>query len=186
MQRPHLEVVTDAGTFVVEVHSDTAPNTVAYVLDLVDRAAYDGSGFYRSTTLGRDRKPLIQGGPWAEVMCGVTDVGPDIDLLEHFETTRTSGASHVAGTVSLARDLFRTGNGLPEWFICLDDYPDLDEGGRTEPDDRGFPVFGTVTAGLDVVEAIAAKPTGAPTPIDRLVGEVLVEPVTIVSIAVVD
>jgi len=105
-------------------------------------------------------------------------------MLTEFETTKDSGERHVSGAVSLARDLVGIGHGLPEWFICLDDYPDLDFDGPTEPDNRGFPVFGTVVDGLDIVEAIAAAPTGAPTTIDRLVGEVLKDPIAIHSVAV--
>jgi|GEM_PF-3969611 len=65
-RRPVLEVETQIGCIRVEVHVDTAPMTAAYVLDLVQGAAYDGSSFYRSTTLGRNRQPLIQGGPWSD------------------------------------------------------------------------------------------------------------------------
>jgi len=184
--RPMLEVETDAGVIVVEVHTDTAPLTAAYVLDLVERSIYDGSSFYRSTTLGRERKPLIQGGPWSDVICGVSDVGPRIAMLEQFETTQTSGSNHVAGAISLARDLMRTGFALPEWFICLDAYPDLDQGGPIEPDDQGFPVFGTVVAGLDVVEAIANGSTGGRSTVELLTGQVLDAPVSIRSITVVD
>lgn len=179
-------MVTAAGVVVIEVHTDTAPVTAAYVLDLVDRAAYDGSNFYRSATLGRDRKPFIQGGPWTDVVCGLTDTGPDLPMLEHFETTQTSGERHVAGAVSLARDLMQTGFGLPELFICLDAYPDLDYDGPTEPDNRGFPVFGTVVSGLDVIESIANESTGGSSSIELLTGEVLDEPVTIVSMTIVD
>lgn len=106
-------------------------------------------------------------------------------MLEDFETTTDSGLHHIAGAVSLARDLVRTGHGLPEWFICLDDYPDLDFGGPTEPDNRGFPVFGTVIEGLDIVATIAAGPTDAPTTIDRLIGEVLTNPIAIHTTTVV-
>jgi len=178
-RRPVVAVATALGTIRVEIHVDTAPTTAAYVLDLVRRSVYDGSSFYRSTTLGGDREPLIQGGPWSDFICGIADAGPKIALLEDFETTVDSGQRHVTGAVSLARDLARTGHALAEWFICLDDYPDLDFNGPTDPDNRGFPVFGTVIDGLDIVAEIAAKPTGAPTTIDRLIGEVLVEPIAI-------
>ncbi|HAP74799.1 MAG TPA: peptidylprolyl isomerase [Acidimicrobiaceae bacterium] len=175
-----LRIETDLGVIDVAVHLDRAPITAAYVLRLVDSGRYDGASFYRSTSLGRpDRRPLIQGGPLAPVLMGWSRESPGIPMLESIDTTDTTGLRHRAGTVSLARDLGRTGHVVPEMFICLDDYPELDAGGRTEPDARGFPAFGTVTAGLDVVAAIAARDTSGATPIERLRGEVLTQPVDI-------
>jgi len=181
---PVIEVNTSAGLVVVEVFADSAPTTAAYVIDLVRRGVYDGSSFYRSTTLGRTREPLIQGGPFCRVITGVSDVEPDIAKLQDFETTVVSGKQHVKGAVSLARDLFRTGHAISEWFVCLDDYPDLDFEGRSEPDSRGFPVFGTVIEGLDVVRSIAGRRTGAASPNRRLDGEMLFEPVEISAITI--
>ncbi len=178
-----LEVRTAAGVICVELHLDVAPKTINYVLDLVNQGAYDGSTFYRSATLGHDREPLIQGGPFCSVITGATKVEPDLPMLEDFETTQASGLRHVAGTVSLARDLSRTNHGISEWFICLDDYPDLDFGGRTDPDDRGFPAFGTVVEGLDVARSIAVRQADGATRNRRLAGQILNQPVEIHSIA---
>ena len=86
---------------------------------------------------------------------------------------------HRRGTASLARDLLDTGHVLPELFLCLDEYPELDAGGRTEPDDRGFPAFGTVVDGLDVATAIADGEVTGRSPFDQLRGEILSEPVRI-------
>ena len=177
-----LRLETDLGTIEVAVHEDRAPVTAAYVRQLVDAGVYTGASFYRSTTLGApDRQPLIQGGPLAPRILGEDRAAPEIAMLESVETTDDTGLRHRAGTVSLARDLLRTGHVLPELFICLDDYPDLDAGGRAEPDERGFPAFGTIVAGIDVVAAIAAGDTGGATPIDILRGQVLTRPVDILS-----
>lgn len=179
-----LRLATDLGVIVVAVHVDRAPITAAYVQRLVDAGRYADASFYRSTTLGRpERRALIQGGPLAQLFTGATRHSPGIPMSESFETTDTTGLAHRTGTVSLARDLVRTGHVLPELFICLDDYPELDAGGRTEPDARGFPAFGTVTDGLDVVAAIAERETNGSTPIERLRGEVLTRPVPILRTA---
>ena len=175
-----LRIETELGVIVVAAHVDRAPITSAYVQQLVDAGRYDGASFYRTTTLGRpDRRPLIQGGPLAPVITGSSRKSPDVPMLETIETTGTTGLRHEAGTVSLARDLGRTGHVLPELFICLDDYPELDAGGRTKPDARGFPAFGTVISGLDVVTAIAARDADGTTPIELLRGQVLTQPVPI-------
>lgn len=185
MTHPALEVTTTAGLISVEVYVDAAPKASAYVLDLVRSGAYNKTAFFRSTTLGREREPLIQGGPFSDIITGASKVEPDVAMLDDFDTTRDSGLRHVAGAVSLARDLFRTGAAISDWFICLDDYPDLDFDGRNEPDNRGFAVFGTVIDGLDIVRSIASQRADAPTPNRHLAGQILAEPVEILTVTVV-
>ena len=169
----------------IELHARAAPTTANYVLELVSTGRYDGACFYRTSRLGDDgREPLIQGGPLAARFVESPAAplpAPDIDLLDVLESTSRTGLLHRAGTVSLGRDLFATGHVLPELFICLDDYHDLDEGGRTEPDAHGFPAFGTVADGLDVVAAIARQPAKGRALHPRLEGEALTEPVVIRS-----
>ena len=182
-----LRIETDRGTIDIAVHVDRAPTTAAYVRQLVDGGRFADTTFYRSTTLGvPERRPLIQGGPLSSVVLGSNTANPKVAMLESIETTDDTGLLHRNGTVSLARDLDRTGQVLPELFICLDDYPELDAGGRSEPDDRGFPAFGTVVAGLDVVAAIAALATDGSSPFERLAGEILTEPVRILSATYTD
>jgi peptidyl-prolyl cis-trans isomerase A (cyclophilin A) len=96
-----------------------------------------------------------------------------------FDTTDESGITHVCGTVSLARDLFASGDGIPEIFICTGDSPVFDVEGRTEPDTRGFPAFGTVIEGMDVVEQIAAQPTDGMSKTEAVKGQILTEPIRI-------
>ncbi|MBW2242220.1 MAG: peptidylprolyl isomerase [Deltaproteobacteria bacterium] len=181
MARVHFE--TTAGEIGIEVFCDRAPAVADHFLGLVDRGVYDGASFYRSTTLGVSGGPsLIQGGPLSGLMTG-KGLGAAADglppLLEEFETTVRTGLEHRAGIVSLARDLLGTGHVLPEIFICLGDFPQLDFGGRSEPDDRGFPAFGEVFLGMDVAREIAeAEPAGT-TPIAMLEGQILTTPVTI-------
>lgn len=179
---PLLRIETDLGEIVIAVHVDKAPLTAAYVRQLADDGLFTDTSFYRSTTLGRpDRLPLIQGGPMGARMLGTGTISRTIPMLTTFETTADTGIRHRHGTVSLARDLLDTGHAMPELFLCLGDYPELDAGGRTEPDERGFPAFGTVVAGDDVVAAIAAREANGTSPIERLRGEILTHPVRITN-----
>lgn len=187
----HVVLETAAGEIAIEVLAECVPRTAAWFRSLVERGDYDGSAFYRSTTLAVPDGPrLIQGGPLHEALTGhasasAPSAGPSGrgELLEEIETTAHTGIRHGRGTVSLARDLLNTGFVLPELFICLGDFPQLDYGGRSEPDERGFPAFGQVTAGLDAVERIAAAETAGATPIERLRGEILTRPVAIWRVA---
>jgi peptidyl-prolyl cis-trans isomerase A (cyclophilin A) len=45
-----------------------------------------------------------------------------------------------------------------EFFICVGDQPELDFGGRRNPDGQGFAAFGRVVRGMDVVRQIQAAP----------------------------
>ncbi len=44
------------------------------------------------------------------------------------------------------------------FFICIDDQPDLNYGGRRNPDGQGFAVFGEVISGMEVVRRIQGSP----------------------------
>ena len=176
-------IETSAGEIVIEVLEEKAPRTAAYFLGFVDRGDYSGATFYRSTRLSVPNGPrLIQGGLLGGALTGTasnSSGGTSVALLEEIETTAQTGLAHQYATVSLARDLLGTGFALPEFFICLGDFPQLDLGGRKEPDDRGFPAFGKVVAAMDVVMRISEGETAGSTPIEMLEGEILTRPVTI-------
>ena len=176
-------IETSAGEIVIEVLEEKAPRTAAYFLGFVDRGDYNGATFYRSTRLSVPSGPrLIQGGLLADALRGTASQplgGTRAALLEEIETTAQTGLAHQYATVSLARDLLGTGFALPEFFICLGNFPQLDLGGRKEPDERGFPAFGKVAAAMDVVMRISEGETAGSTPIEMLEGEILTRPVTI-------
>jgi peptidyl-prolyl cis-trans isomerase A (cyclophilin A) len=56
------------------------------------------------------------------------------------------------------------------FFVCVGDQPELDFGGRRNPDGQGFAAFGKVVKGMDVVRRIHALPAD---------GQLLKEPVRI-------
>ena len=49
------------------------------------------------------------------------------------------------------------GTAASEYFICIGDQPELDFGGRRNPDGQGFAAFGQVVEGMAVVLAIYRK-----------------------------
>jgi peptidyl-prolyl cis-trans isomerase A (cyclophilin A) len=59
-----------------------------------------------------------------------------------------------------------------QFFICVTDQPELDFGGKRNPDGQGFAAFGRVTSGMDVVRAIQTRPADGQrlTPAIRIVG----------------
>ncbi|MDW3220526.1 MAG: peptidylprolyl isomerase [Acidimicrobiales bacterium] len=174
MSNPVVTIATPEGEIVIEVDVASAPRAATYFLALVEAGAMTDVFIYRSTRLGDpDRGPLIQAGPlgprFTDAATGSIPTG--LTFPPEFDTTDRTGLRHVRGTVSFARDLLDTGAVIPEIFLCLDDYPELDAGGRTEPDERGFPAFGSVRAGL------AAGATTGVALVSHLAGEILDPPV---------
>jgi peptidyl-prolyl cis-trans isomerase A (cyclophilin A) len=182
---PQVALETGLGRIVIEVYEDRAPKNSAYFLGFVASGAYDGGSFYRAgASVAADAHPsrIIQGGFLFNAATGEFSLeqnGSPVKMLADFETTEDSGITHVYGTVSLARDLFASGEGIPEFFICTGDSPVFDVNGRTEPDTRGFPAFGKVIEGMEVVEKIATQPTDGISKTEAVKGQILTAPAPI-------
>ena len=74
------------------------------------------------------------------------------------------------------------GTASSEFFICLGDQPGLDYGNVRNPDEQGFAAFGRVVSGMDVVRRINHSRADAPSESDYTKGQILTEPVEIVSV----
>ena len=145
-------IETNRGDIYLELYANQAPVTVTNFLSYVDSGLYQNSWFYRTVTL--ENQPLneikievIQGGLYDE-----TSMLPEIA----HETTTQTGIRHENGVLSMARN--EPGSATSEIFICIGDQPELDFGGRRNPDGQGFAAFGRVTRGMDVVIGIQGQP----------------------------
>ena len=148
---------------------EAAPGTVANFLAYVDAGSYNGGVFHRTVTMENQpndtiRIEVIQGGTSPEYP---REGGTPIAL----ERTSVTGLRHVDGAISMAR--FTPDSAVSDFFICINDQPELDFGGQRNPDGQGFAAFGIVTAGMDVVRAIQNAPHEAqkltpPVPITRI------------------
>lgn len=151
---PEVALKTELGDIRIEVFSDRAPVTASNFMRYVDQARFRGAVFYRTVTMdnqpGKDVKiEVIQGG------LGEDLEGLGLPPIEH-ETTGKTGVHHLDGTVSMARAA--PGTASSEIFICIGDQPELDFGGKRNPDGQGFAAFGKVVDGMDVVRKIQAMP----------------------------
>lgn len=152
---PRVSMDTNLGTIVVELYPDKAPVTVANFLRYVDENRFSTARFYRVVTLDNQPDNDVK----IEVIQGGLGFEPDLKRLpeiEH-ETTETTGIRHKAGTLSMARA--KPGSASSEFFICVTDQPELDFGGKRNPDGQGFAAFGKVVEGMDVVKAIQSQPS---------------------------
>lgn len=147
-------VVTEWGEMEVELEAAKAPGTVANFLRYVDGKFYDGGHFHR--TVKPDNQPdhkvkieVVQAGIHPEK---AKDEFPPIKL----ERTRDTKILHQDGTISMARD--GPDSATSDFFLCLGDQPELDFGGKRNPDGQGFAAFGRVVKGMDVVKKVQAAP----------------------------
>ena len=166
---PRVLIKTELGDIAVEIFADRAPLTAANFLRYVDAGLFNGTVFHRTVTKASPRNrpvsiEVIQGGSVADVKSL-----PAIPL----ERTRETGVKHVDGAVSMARGGPDTATS--SFFICVGDQPDLDFGGRRNPDGQGFAAFGRVVAGMEVVRKIHESS------VDEK--EQLIPPIKILSIA---
>lgn len=143
-------ILTSKGDFVVELDREHAPETTKNFLRYVDGGRYISGRFHRTVTPenqpnNKVKIEVIQGGVHEEL--SKKDF-PPIKL----ERTSVTGLKHLNGTISMARD--GADSATSDFFICIGDQPELDFGGKRNPDGQGFAAFGRVTKGMDVVRAI--------------------------------
>lgn len=182
-----VAVETALGVIRIGVLAGQAPKIAAWFLGQVDAKRFDGTKFYRSGHLqGQPPRPrFVEGGLLSPFLLGESDLKPataeqaGLPLLYDWETTEQSGLRHVRGAVSLARDITGKGGAVPDLVIALEPIAEMDFGGGFSPQNMGFPVFGHVTAGMEIVEAIAASAREGRTYVPFLNGQILSNPVVI-------
>ncbi len=166
---------TDMGDIEIDIFVGKAPISAANFLQLVDGGHLDGGTFYRVVNYANDK-----GSPKIEVIQGGLNVdeGP-FPPIEH-ETTEQTGILHTDGVISMARG--DVGTAPTEFFIVIGEQPALDYGAVRNPDQQGFAAFGKVVNGMDVVRAINESPADGATDSDYTKGQMLTEPVMIISV----
>ena len=142
------EIKTIEGSILVELYSDKAPITVVNFMNYVDSNRYRNSSFFRvcnpANEANRNIKiEVIQG--------GFNDEVHDLSPIQ-IETTEQTGILHENGTISMARD--KPNSATNSFFICVGNQPELDFGGKRNPDGQGFAAFGKVIQGMEIVKAI--------------------------------
>jgi peptidyl-prolyl cis-trans isomerase A (cyclophilin A) len=163
-----VRIETALGVIAAELYPAQAPVTVGNFLRYVDGGFYSGGSFMRTVRPDNEQNPVhiqvIQAvvHPWKE-----NGSFPPISL----ERTAATGLRHVDGTLSMARS--EPNSATSSFFICIGDQPELDAGGKRNPDGQGFAAFGRVTQGMDVVRKIQMSPAE---------GQAIVPPVTILRI----
>jgi cyclophilin family peptidyl-prolyl cis-trans isomerase len=123
-------VSTDKGAFTIELLPEDAPLNVDNFIELARRGFFNGIAFHRVVPnfviQGGDPRGDGNGGPGYQIRCEINEVPYD------------------RGAVGMALSGKDTGGS--QWFVTHSPQPHLD---------GGYTVFGRVTQGMDVVDAIA-------------------------------
>ena len=142
-------IKTELGDIYAEIDLKNAPVTSENFLRYIEAKMFDSTCFYRVVRMDNQpdnkiRIEVIQGGRYKDEENGFPQI--------IHETTDKTGIKHKDGTISMARS--EPGSATSEFFICVGDQPELDFGGKRNPDGQGFAAFGKITRGMDVVRKI--------------------------------
>ena len=150
---PRVALETDLGRIVIELDAERAPRTVENFLRYVREGFYDGTVFHRVVP-----GFVIQGGGYTARLERKPTHPP-------IPNESDNGLSNRRGTVAMARAR-DPDSATSQFFINLADNTFLD---HRPPVARpsGYTVFGRVVEGMDVVDAIARRPTGPAGPFPR-------------------
>ena len=141
---------TNLGNITLELYPDEAPKSVANFADYVRAGHYDGTVFHRVIP-----GFMVQGGGFTTDLSQKSTNAPITNEADN-------GLKNDRGTIAMAR----TGephSATAQFFINVADNAFLNFSAPTRQG-WGYAVFGKVTSGMDVVDAIVALPTGAAGP----------------------
>lgn len=152
-----LLMKTNKGNIELELDAAKAPISVENFLTYVDSQHYHNTLFHRVIP-----GFMIQGGGFT------TDMRQKATLPPITNEAR-NGLKNVRGSLAMARRADRD-SATSQFFINVNDNGFLNHGARG----YGYAVFGKVTSGMDVVDAIVSVPT---MPGDQPVDAVIIESV---------
>ena len=131
----------NGGVMEVELYPETAPNTVANFISLVEKGFYNGTIFHRVIP-----GFMIQGGDPEGTGMG----GPGYRIKGEFTANRfQNDLKHTKGVISMARSGHPDSAGS-QFFIMVDDAPHLD---------GQYASFGKVIEGIEVADQIVSVAT---------------------------
>jgi len=138
-----ITIKTNHGDIAVELLDEKAPISCENFRQYISDGHFNGTIFHRVIP-----NFMIQGG-------GMDDSMSSKATRDPIKNEADNGETNLRGTFAMAR----TGvvdSATSQFFINLRDNDFLNHSGR----DFGYAVFGRVTDGMDVVDTIAAVPTG--------------------------
>lgn len=153
MANPIVVVDTSEGKFKIELDQEKAPKTVENFLAYVDDGHYAGTIFHRVID-----GFMIQGGGYDAEYAKKPTKPPVANEADN-------GLKNTRGTVAMARTS-EPDSATAQWFVNVSDNAFLNHKNKSTTG-WGYCVFGRVLEGMDVVDKIKDKPTGAQGPFKK-------------------
>lgn len=150
---PQVRLETTLGDVTVELDRERAPVSVDNFLRYVAEHHYDGTIFHRVIP-----GFVVQGG-------GYDANGAERPTHAPIALEAGNGLSNLRGTIAMARE-DAPDTATAQFYFNLVDNRKLDPQPTIPARRHGYAVFGRVVAGLDVIDAMAAVPTG----VNRVLG----------------
>lgn len=164
---PKVKMETSKGTVVIELFPEQAPVSVENFLRYTDDGAYDGTVFHRVI-----KGFMNQGGGFTPDLQKKPAKYPPI------KNEADNGLKNKRGTIAMARTM-DPNSATNQFFINTVDNSFLDHKDRSTRG-WGYTVFGEVTEGMEVMDAIATTRTGPKGPFRS---DVPLETIEIISVS---
>jgi cyclophilin family peptidyl-prolyl cis-trans isomerase len=166
---PQVKLETTLGAVVIKLNEEKAPESVKNFLAYVKEGHYDGTIFHRII-----KDFMAQGG-------GFTGDFKQKPTHPPIKNEANNGLKNDRGTIAMARTS-DPHSATAQFFINYKDNGFLNHTGPT-PQGWGYAVFGQVVEGMDVVDKMAAVPTGrgGPLPSDVPQTPIVIEKATVVA-----
>jgi peptidyl-prolyl cis-trans isomerase A (cyclophilin A) len=136
-----VQIQTVMGEIEINLYDKDTPKTVENFLDYVEAGVYTNSIIHRTVP-----QFIVQGGGFR-----YTGILPPSAIPANAAVVNEPIFSNVRGTIAMAKLDKKPNSATNQWFINLSD-----NSANLDAQNGGFTVFGQVTAGMDVVNAIAA------------------------------
>lgn len=166
---PQVKLQTSLGDVVIKLNAAKAPVSVENFLSYVKDGHYDGTIFHRVIP-----GFMAQGGGFTEKWTQKPTKAP-------IKNEADNGLKNTRGTIAMARTSDPQ-SATAQFFINYADNAFLDYKNPT-PQGWGYAVFGEVVEGQDVVDKMAAIPTGSggPMPTDVPKTPIVIQKATVVD-----
>lgn len=164
-----LKMATSEGDIYLELYNDKVPKTVANFVQYVNDDFYQNTIFHRVISTF-----MIQGGGFNEDLSRKKTRAP-------IENEANADLKNLRGTIAMARTSDPQ-SATSQFFINVQDNAALNFTGKQNTNTWGYAVFGKVVKGMDVVDEIRFKATGAKPPFRQ---DVPLESVVIKDVSVI-
>ncbi len=148
MEYPNVILHTNHGAITVELFTDKAPKSVENFLQYARDGHYDGTLFHRVIP-----NFMIQGG-------GFDTEFKQKSTRDPIDNEADNGLTNDRGTLAMARTN-DPHSATSQFFINVTDNGFLNHRAKHSGQTWGYAVFGRVTEGMDVVDAIRQVETGS-------------------------